>query len=33
MSFETDLAALLSQPWGEGACRGYTMFMSEVNSP
>ena len=29
MSFETDLAALLSQPWGEGACRGYTILALE----
>ena len=29
MSFEADLAALLSQPWGEGACRGYTILALE----
>lgn len=29
MSFEADLAALLSQPWGEGACRGYMILTLE----
>ena len=29
MSCEADLAALLSQPWGEGACRGYTILALE----
>ena len=26
MSFEADLVALLSQPWSEGACRGYVIL-------
>lgn len=25
MSFDPELAALLSQPWNEGACRGYVI--------
>ena len=29
MSFEADLAVLLSQPWGERACRGYTILALE----
>lgn len=29
MSFDAELAALLSQPWGEGACRGYTILALE----
>lgn len=29
MSFEAELAALLSQPWGEGASRGYTILALE----
>lgn len=29
MSFDADLAALLSQPWSEGACRGYTILALE----
>ena len=29
MSFEAELAALLSQPWGEGVCRGYTILALE----
>ena len=29
MSFVADLAALLSQPWGGGACRGYTILALE----
>lgn len=29
MSFDADLAVLLSQPWSEGACRGYTILALE----
>ena len=29
MNIEPELAALLSQPWGEGACRGYTILALE----
>lgn len=29
MSFEAELAALLSQLWSEGACRGYTILALE----
>lgn len=29
MSFDAELAALLSQPWSEGACRGYTLLALE----
>lgn len=29
MSFEADLVALLSQPWSEGACRGYVISAME----
>ena len=29
MSFEADWAALLPQPWGEGACRGYVILALE----
>lgn len=29
MSVEAELAALLSQPWSEGACRGYTLLALE----
>ena len=25
MGFDPELAALLSQPWSEGACRGYVI--------
>ena len=29
MSFDPELAALLSQPWSEGACRGYVISAME----
>ena len=29
MSFDPELAALLSQPWSEGACRGYIISAME----
>ncbi len=29
MSFEPELVALLSQPWSEGACRGYVISAME----
>lgn len=29
MSFDTELAALLSQQWSEGACRGYIILTLE----
>ena len=29
MSFDHELAALLSQPWSEGACRGYVISAME----
>ena len=29
MGFDTELAALLSQPWSEGACRGYVISAME----
>ena len=29
MSFDAELAALLSQPWSDGACRGYVILALE----
>ncbi len=29
MSFDPELAALLSQPWSDGACRGYVISAME----
>ena len=29
MGFDPELAALLSQPWSEGACRGYVISVME----
>ena len=29
MGFDPELAALLSQPWSEGACRGYVISAME----
>ncbi len=29
MSFDPELAALLSRPWSEGACRGYVISAME----
>ena len=29
MSYDPELAALLSQPWSEGACRGYVISAME----
>ncbi len=29
MNIEPELAALLSQPWSEGACRGYVILALE----
>ncbi len=29
MSFDPELSALLSQPWSEGACRGYVISAME----
>ncbi len=29
MSFDPELAALLSQPWSEGPCRGYVISAME----
>ena len=26
MSYDTELAALLSEPWNESVCRGYTIL-------
>ncbi len=29
MSYDTELAALLSEPWNESVCRGYTILALE----
>ena len=29
MNYDPELAALLSQPWSEGACRGYVIAAME----
>ena len=29
MNYDPELAALLSQPWSEGACRGYVISAME----
>lgn len=29
MNYDSELAALLSQPWSEGACRGYAISAME----
>ena len=29
MNYDPELAALLSQPWSEGACRGYVIYAME----
>lgn len=30
MSYDPTLAALLSQPWSNGACRGYVIYAMEA---
>ena len=29
MNYDPELAALLSQPWSNGACRGYVIYAME----